>query len=132
MMDLNKSKEKKHNNQFLRPPTPTKQYLISPPASPPGKWDDAEPIPVTGSICLRRPSVSRTNRVPFSLFHAPVGWVPCEEATPILNYDLIHAINKLAPGEAHELHPSTGDHPAIVVSFSLKTLKTFSFIGITL
>lgn len=50
------------------------------------------------------------------LFFSPVGWVPCEEATPILNYDLIHAINKLAPGEAHELHPSTGDHPAIVVS----------------
>lgn len=49
------------------------------------------------------------------LFFSLVGWLPCEEATPILNYDLIHAINKLAPGESHELHPPSNDHPAIVV-----------------
>lgn len=47
--------------------------------------------------------------------------MPCEEAKPIandlsdLNYDLINKLAQLAPGEAHELHPPSDEHPAIVV-----------------
>jgi len=65
---------------LLHPPTPDKQFLISPPASP------------------------------------PVDWEPCPESHPNINYDLVSALVKLSPGEAHELHkPEKEWHPSIVV-----------------
>lgn len=67
------------NGDRLQPPKPQRQFLISPPASP------------------------------------PVGWEPCEEATPLTNIELLNAITKLTPGQAHELHPPTEDQPGIVV-----------------
>jgi hypothetical protein len=67
------------DTEHLRPPKPQKQFLISPPSSP------------------------------------PVGWAPCEEAMPMLDIELLNALSKLSPGQAHELHPPTEDHPAIVV-----------------
>lgn len=66
-------------NPHLQLPAPQKQYLISPPASP------------------------------------PVDWEPCFEKKPVINYDLLAALAKLAPGQAHEIHPPSKDQPGIVV-----------------
>lgn len=64
---------------YLQPPAPYKQFLISPPVSP------------------------------------PMDWRPHEENEPIINQDLLAALANLTPGESHELHPQSTEHPAIVV-----------------
>ncbi|GBM61250.1 Calcipressin-3 [Araneus ventricosus] len=73
------SKEGETSDSYLQPPSPVRQFLISPPASP------------------------------------PVGWEPVGEAQPCINYDLLTALAKLTPGEAHELHPPSRTQPGIVV-----------------
>ena len=66
-------------DSFLQPPPLEKQFLISPPCSP------------------------------------PVGWEQPREGQPVVDYDLLAAIAELAPGEDHELQPSTSITPSIVV-----------------
>lgn len=68
-----------NNSPHLKLPPLTKQFLISPPASP------------------------------------PLDWEPVLEAEPVINFDLLHAMASLAPGQSHELHPQSDKHPAIVV-----------------
>lgn len=70
-------------HKYLKPPAPFKQFLISPPASP------------------------------------PEGWEPREEGEPLVNHDLLAALANLTPGESHELHPPTPEHPAIIVHTAL-------------
>lgn len=45
----------------------------------------------------------------------PLDWQPHEESEPVVNHDLLAALANLTPGESHELHPPSTEHPAIVV-----------------
>lgn len=75
-----------HKN--LQLPAPFKQFLISPPASP------------------------------------PAGWEPRAENEPLVNHDLLAALANLTPGESHELHPPTTEHPAIIVHTAVLSSTT--------
>lgn len=72
-------------NKYLKPPAPYKQFLISPPSSP------------------------------------PAGWEPRAENEPLVNHDLLAALANLTPGESHELHPQTPEHPGIVIHTAIRS-----------
>nr|AAW26573.1 SJCHGC00439 protein [Schistosoma japonicum] len=48
----------------------------------------------------------------------PIGWEPKPECEPVINYELLHALASLAPGETFELHPrdQVNQHPSIVIT----------------
>lgn len=71
-------------NKYLRPPAPYKNFLISPPSSP------------------------------------PAGWEPREEMEPLVNHDLLAALANLTPGESHELHPQSTEHPGIIIHTAIR------------
>lgn len=81
------------SNKNLQPPAPVKQFLISPPASP------------------------------------PAGWEPREENEPLVNHDLLAALASLTPGESHELHPQSEDHPGIVVHTAMLPESTAGILN---
>lgn len=54
----------------------------------------------------------------------PLDWQPHEESEPIVNHDLLAALANLTPGESHELHPSSTEHPAIVVHTAIIAEET--------
>lgn len=73
----------------------------------------AEPEPKDNSL-LQPPSPVRRFLIspPAS---PPVGWEPVHEGEPVINFELLQALSQLTPGEAHELHPQSEEHPGIVV-----------------
>ncbi|BFZ10228.1 hypothetical protein BsWGS_13267 [Bradybaena similaris] len=73
-----------------------------------------QPRPAVDNAFLRPPQPKRMFLIspPAS---PPVGWESMPESEPVINYDLLHAIAKLTPGETHEVHPSSVAAPSIVV-----------------